>query len=120
MRKIKPGQKQCPSCKTLVSGTRTKVCPACGHEFNGKPKEVPAPEAAPAIVGPAVVEKPMKATADTITLEQVKRVAQAVKAMGGFQRMTEVLEVIKEAGGVKKFKELAEAMTVTATDAAKV
>ena len=41
-----------------------------------------------------------------------------MKAMGGFQRMTEVLEIIKEAGGVKKFKDLAEAMSVTETAAA--
>ena len=30
--------------------------------------------------------------------------------------MTEVLDVIKETGGVKKFRDLAEAMTATATD----
>jgi hypothetical protein len=53
----------------------------------------------------------------TITLEQVKKVAQTVNAMGGFQRVLEVLEVIKETGGVKKFKDLAEAMAATGTDA---
>jgi len=80
---------------------------------NGKKKAAkPAPVAAPA---PAAVEKP-STNGGTITLDQVKKVAQTVKTMGGFQRMTEVLDVIKASGGVKKFKELAEAMTVTATD----
>ena len=64
---------------------------------------------------PAVVEKP-KANG-VITLEQIKKVAHTVKAMGGFQRMTEMLDVIKEAGGVKKFKDLAEAMRISPTDA---
>src|SRR5208283_429161 len=96
-KKMKPGQKRCPSCKALVSGTRTKTCPKCGHEFNGKPQE------------------PSK-DGGTVTLEQVKKVAQTVKAMGGFQRMIEMLDVIKAVGGVKKFKELAEAMTAAEPD----
>jgi hypothetical protein len=53
----------------------------------------------------------------TITLEQIRKVGHTIQAMGGFQRMTEVLEVIKEAGGLKKFKDLAEAMSATATAA---
>ncbi len=65
---------------------------------------------------PAAVDKPAK-NGDTITLEQVKKVAKTIKAMGGFQRMTEMLEVIKEAGGVKKFRDLAEAMTAAEPDA---
>ena len=113
-KKMKPGQKRCPSCGTSVSGPRTKTCPKCGHEFNGKPQKVTAPAAAPTPAVSAVVEKPTK-RADTITLDQIKKVAQTVKTLGGVQRMTEVLEVIKELGGVKKFKELAEAMTTTAT-----
>jgi len=80
---------------------------------NGKKKAAkPARKPAPA---PAAVEKPAT-NGRTITLEQVKKVAQTVKAMGGYQRMIEVLEVIKELGGVKKFKDLAEAMTVTEPD----
>ena len=62
------------------------------------------------------MEKPTKAGA-TVTLEHVKKVAQTIKTLGGYKRVTEVLEVIKELGGVKKFKELAEAMSVTETDA---
>ncbi len=198
-KKLKPGQKRCPSCGTAVSGPRTKLCPKCGHEFNAKPQKGPAPETARARVAaakptkpitldkpqvnktqavreylkdhpgalsskiaadlnkqgieitagyvagiktminkthaakkeaavvaaapatpavpaaPAIVEKPTK-NGDTITLEQVKKVAQTVKTMGGYQRMIEVLDVIKAAGGVKKFRELAEAMTVTEPD----
>ena len=64
---------------------------------------------------PAAVEKPAT-NGGTITLEQVKKVAQTVKAMGGFQRMTEVLDIIKASGGVKKFKDLAEAITATSPD----
>jgi len=65
---------------------------------------------------PIAIEKPA-INGGTFTLEQVTKVAQTVKAMGGFQRIIEVLDAVKAAGGVKKFKELAEAMTVTATDA---
>ncbi len=63
---------------------------------------------------PAVVETPTNG--GTITLEQVKRVAQTIKTIGGIQRVTELLEVIKELGGVKKFRELAEAMSLPSTD----
>ena len=116
-KKMKPGQKRCPSCGASVKGPRTKACPKCGHEFNGKPQNVASPKAAPATAVPAVVEKLTKPTkpADTITLDHVKKVAQTIKTIGGIHRVTEVLDVIKELGGVKKFKDLAEAMTTTAT-----
>ena len=186
-KKMKPGQKRCPSCGAAVSGPRAKTCPKCGHAFNGKPQKAPTAKAAPAkptktggdkpeinkaqavrdyltanlgagptavvaalekkgidvapnyvaaikgrlsktntakklpaatkpaVVVPAAVEKPVT-NGGTITLEQVKQVAQTVKAMGGFQRMTEVLDVIKASGGVKKFKDLAEAITATSPD----
>ena len=61
-------------------------------------------------IAPAAVDKK---PANTITLEQVRKVAQTIKTLGGYQCLTEVLAVIKELGGVKKFKDLAEAMTVT-------
>ena len=38
-KKMKPGQKRCPSCGAMVKGPRTKTCPKCGHGFNGKPQE---------------------------------------------------------------------------------
>ena len=63
---------------------------------------------------PAVVEKPAK-NGDTITLEQIKKVAYTIRTIGSLERVTEVLEVIKESGGVKKFKELAEAMSAPVT-----
>jgi hypothetical protein len=80
-----------------------------------KAKKTVKQQAAVAVAAPAVVEKPMK-TGDTITLEQIKKTAKTIKAMGGFQRVTEVLEAIKELGGVKKFKDLVEAMSSTETD----
>jgi hypothetical protein len=79
-------------------------------------KKAAKQQAAAEAVAAAVVEKPTKPNG-TITLEQIKKVAQTIKAMGGFQRMSEVFEVVKETGGVKKFKDLAEAMTVQETDA---
>ena len=109
-KKMKPGQKRCPSCGTSVKGPRTKACPKCGHEFNGNHKAPLPKRHRPA--APAVVEKPTK-PADTITLDHVKKVAQTVKVIGGLPRVLEVLDVIKELGGVKKFKDLAEAMTAT-------
>ncbi len=65
--------------------------------------------AAPAV---AVAEKATTPNG-TITLDLVKKVAHAVRKLGGVQQLHEMLEVIKEAGGTKKFKDLADAMTVT-------
>ena len=204
-KKMKPGQKRCPSCGAAVSGPRTKTCPKCGHEFKGKPQKGPAPKAAPAVAAakstknggnatpdkpqvnktqavrdylkdhpgainkevaaaltkqgititpahvaaiktkinasrtakmavrkpvapaapaalvaaapaaPAAVAKPAT-NGGTITLEQIKKVAQTVETLGGLPRVTEVLAVIKELGGVKKFRDLADAMSVTGTE----
>jgi len=93
-----------------VAAIKTKL------NMMGKAKRRPKPVAVTQALAATstvaeVVEKPAKN--GNITLEQVKKVAQTVKALGGYQKMTEVLETIKEAGGPKKFKELAEAMTVT-------
>jgi rubredoxin len=101
------GQKLCPSCNRWIKGTRWKTCPHCGHEF--QPKQATAAEVVVVAEAPAAVEKPAK-NGNVVSLEQIRKVAATVKAMGGFQRMTEVLEVVKEAGGVKKFKDLAEAI----------
>ena len=79
-------------------------------------KKAAKQQAAVEVATPAAVEKPTKA-GDTITLDQVRKVAQTIKTVGGFQRVTEVLEVIRELGGVRKFKDLAEAMSATETDA---
>ena len=66
-------------------------------------------------VAPASVEKPAKA-GEMITLEQVKKVAEAIAKVGGFHRACELLEIIRELGGVKKFKDLAEAMSASDYD----
>jgi hypothetical protein len=55
--------------------------------------------------------------ANAITLEQIKKVAQTVKDLGGFGRLKELLEIIREVGGLKKFKDLLAAMSGTEKDA---
>jgi arginine repressor len=75
-------------------------------------KPAAAPTPTPATVA---AEKPTK-NGDTITLDQIRAVAQTVKAVGGSTRLNELLGLIKEIGGVKKFKDLVEAMTVTEVD----
>jgi hypothetical protein len=61
-----------------------------------------------------VAEKPAKN--GTLTVEQVKKVSQLMKTLGGFKAVNEVLDTVKEIGGVKKFKELAAAIAGTETD----
>jgi len=104
------GQKQCPQCGKWVKGTRAKTCPKCGHQFAVGQPAAPAPETTT-----ATVEKPAKA-ADTLTLEHVKAVAKTVKAIGGFDRLNELLGVIREVGGLRRFRDLLEAMSVPAPD----
>ena len=58
-----------------------------GEEGRGAAKLAVVAEA------PAPLETPAKGNG-TITLEQVRKVAPAVNAMGGFHRVTEILEVI--------------------------
>lgn len=93
-----------------VAGIKTKI------NKEGKAKKAARKRTPVEAVAPAVAEKPAKANG-TITLEQIKKVAQTIRTMGSYQRMTEVLEVIKEVGGVKKFKDLAEAMMIPAAEA---
>jgi hypothetical protein len=50
-----------------------------------------------------------------VSVEQVKAVAETVKAIGGFHRLNELLGLIRELGGVKKFKDLLEAMSASQT-----
>jgi len=105
-KKTRRGQKQCPKCETWVKGTRAKACPKCSYQFSVGQQSVPAP-------APATVEqKP----ASTVTLEHVKAVAKTVKAIGGFDRLNELLAVIKEVGGTRRFKDLLEAMSVPEAD----
>ena len=80
-------------------------------------KAATTPAAVPAAVAaePALPEKPVT-PAGTIALEHVKAVARTVQAMGGFDRLRDLLEVIREVGGLKKFRDLVEAMSLPASD----
>jgi hypothetical protein len=111
MAKSRQGQKQCPECQVWVKGTRTKECPKCQHQFNGKKKaalapKAPAPKPEPAQV---VVEKPTK-VGDTITIAQVRAVAELVTLVGGFDRCHELLGVVRDVGGLKRMKDLLDAL----------
>ena len=53
---------------------------------------------------------------DTVTLQQVKAVAQTVKAIGGFGHLNELLGLVREVGGLRKMKELIGAMSIPETD----
>ena len=59
----------------------------------------------------ATAEKPTK-NGDVVTLEQVKAVAQTVRAIGGFGQLNELLGLIRAVGGVRRFKDLSEAMSL--------
>jgi hypothetical protein len=107
-KRTRRGQKQCPNCNAWVKGPRTKACPKCNYQFNGK-AQVKAPATEPAAA-------PVEKKADTVTFEQVRAVTQTVKAIGGFNRLTDLLGLVKEVGGLKKFKDLLEAMSVPETD----
>ena len=100
-KRTRQGQKQCPACKKWIKGTRTRACPKCGHDFTGK--QPATPETAPA---------PVEKAANTVTVEQVKAVAQTVKAIGGAERLNELLGLIKEVGGLRRFKDLLDAISV--------
>ena len=69
-------------------------------------------EVAAAASAPAAEAKPSK-IGDMITLDQIKKVAQTVKTIGGFEPLHDMLSVIKEVGGLRKFKDLLEAMSLT-------
>lgn len=112
-KKLRRGQKQCPACNAWVKGTRAKVCPKCGHEFNGKARavaQVASPVAAPA----------QKSNGDMVTLDQIRAVNQAIRAVGGAGRLNDLLGLIKEIGGLKKFANLVEAISIPEADESKV
>ena len=103
--------------KEIVAGlAKQRIKITTAHVSNIKGKLNKGGTAKKAAKKPAaVVEKPVK-NGDTITLEQVKKVAHTIQTLGGYQRVIEVLAVIKDLGGVKKFKDMAEAMTATWAD----
>jgi len=80
-KKTRRGQKQCPVCRTWVKGTRAKNCPKCGYDFTGKQPALAA-EATPA---------PAEKSVSAVTVEQVKAVTQTIKALGGVDRLNELL-----------------------------
>jgi hypothetical protein len=43
-------------------------------------------------------------------------VAQTIKAIGGFDRLNELLGLIREVGGLRRFKDLLDAMSVAEVD----
>ncbi|MGA2063312.1 MAG: hypothetical protein ABSG67_22810 [Thermoguttaceae bacterium] len=69
-------------------------------------KKLAKQKAAPVTEPAAPVEK----AANTVTVEQVKAVAQTIKAIGGFDRLNELLGLIREVGGLRRFKDLLDAM----------
>jgi hypothetical protein len=79
-------------------------------------KRVKTPHVVVEIATPVTEERPVKA-GDMVTVEQVKKVAELMKTLGGQKRLHEVLEMVKELGGVKKFKELVAAISASETDA---
>ena len=97
-KKSRLGQKQCPKCEAWFKGTRAKACPKCGHKFRAKQKAAPEPAA------------PVEKAANTVTVEQVKAVAQTIKVIGGFDRLNELLGLIREVGGLRRFNDLLDAM----------
>ena len=94
-------------CQAWVKGTRTKECPKCHQQFNGKKKAAPAPKTPAPKPEPVQVEveKPIK-VADAITITQVKAVAELVALVGGFDRCHQLLAVVREVGGLKRMKDL--------------
>ncbi len=80
-----------------VANIKTKINKARTAKKAAKRKVAPEP---------APVEK----AAYTVTVEQVKAVAQTIRAIGGFDRLNELLGLIREVGGLRRFKDLLDAM----------
>ena len=62
-------------------------------------------------MAPAPVAAAASTARDTITIGQVKVVAQMVNTVGGFDRFHELLGVIRDVGGLRRMKNLLEAMS---------
>jgi hypothetical protein len=75
-------------------------------------KNVALSPAAPATASMALTLAQPAKPGDTISLDQIKKVALTIKAIGGIDRLRELLEVVRETGGMKKFRDLLEAMSV--------
>ena len=105
-----------------IAGALTKkgIVITPGHAANIKSKitngKKKTPSRAMAVVATATKPEPVKKPNDTITLEQIRKVAKTVKAVGGFVKLHELLGVIQDAGGLEQFKELLAAMSATDTN----
>ncbi len=75
-----------------------------GMKKTRKAAKTPAPQPAP-----VATERPL-ANGDTVSVAQIKTLAETAKAMGGFGRVSELLSLIQEVGGVRKFKNLVEVL----------
>jgi hypothetical protein len=78
-------------------------------------KKAKKPQAVAEVAVPATEEKPVKA-GEMVSLEQVRKVAELIRALGGQRFVNSVLEMVKELGGVKKFKELVTAISASEID----
>ena len=90
------------SMQGVGQGHSNQDLPKMWSRLYGKAIDSAAPEATPAPVEKAV---------NTVTVEQVKAVAQAVKVLGGADRLNELLGLIREVGGLRRFKDLLDAMS---------
>ena len=60
---------------------------------------------------PTQAVEPVKVNG-TLTVQNVKAVAETVKTIGGFEQTKEMLGVIRDVGGLKKFRDLMDAMEI--------
>ena len=75
-----------------------------GMKKSRKAAKTPAPQPAP-----VATERPL-ANGDTVSVAQIKTIVETAKAMGGFDRINELLGLIQEVGGMRKFKNLVEVL----------
>ena len=102
-KRTRRGQKQCPSCKAWIKGTRAKNCAQCGYSFTNGGAAAPV----------AVAAEASTKAAPSVTFDQIRAVTETIKAVGGLKRLNQTLDLVREVGGAKKFKELVEAMGIT-------
>ena len=72
---------------------------------------VPGPASAAVLAEKAVAVEQPAVPGAAFTLQQIRKVAAVMKALGGFQQIKELLKVVREVGGVETFEDLAEALS---------
>ena len=85
-----------------------------GHKSKTKSRQKNTRSHATEVVVPVI--KPPTKPSEAITLEQIRKVAKTIKAVGGFVKLHELLGVIQDVGGLEQFKELLAAMSATDTN----